>query len=144
MIYDLIKSITAEINKIYPNAKIYDSVVHQGIKLPCFFISSIDINDHPELKDYLKQKIPFVITYIADDKDTNYMDAVYKCMDLFSEAFRYIEVQGKQIKLINKGVEYDSEQKAVYIKFEASLRFKITEQGEIIEKYTLKGVKIHE
>ena len=52
MVYDLVQAIASWIKTQYPDVKIYDGPVLQDIKLPCFFITTLQIEEISSLKDY--------------------------------------------------------------------------------------------
>ena len=67
MVYDLIQVIASWIKALYPDVKIYDGPVLQDIKLPCFFITTLQIDEVSSLKNYYRRGVPFVIDYLPAD-----------------------------------------------------------------------------
>lgn len=122
MVYDLIQAIASWIKTQYPNVKIYDSPVLQDIKLPCFFITTLQIDEVSSLKDFYRRGIPFVIDYLPDDRKPNYMDDIYQVQDAFGLPFRQLAFNDKQLWIKNKMTSYDREQKVLHIQFMLDIR----------------------
>ncbi|MCH1940529.1 phage tail terminator family protein [Holdemania massiliensis] len=122
MVYDLIQAIASWIKTQYPDVKIYDSPVLQDIKLPCFFITTLQIDEVSSLKDYYRRDIPFVIDYLPDDRKSNFMDDIYQVQDTFGLPFRQLALNDKQLWFKNKTISYDREQKVLHIQFMLDIR----------------------
>ncbi|WP_303015362.1 phage tail terminator family protein [Holdemania massiliensis] len=145
MVYDLIQAIASWIKTQYPDVKIYDSPVLQDIKLPCFFITSLQIDEVSSLKDFYRRGIPFVIDYLPDDRKPNFMDDIYQVQDAFGLPFRQLALNDKQLWIKNKTISYDREQKVLHIQFMLDIRQALDPSDPEMNNLSLEeGVKQNE
>lgn len=145
MVYDLIQAIASWIKSLYPDVKIYDGPVLQDIKLPCFFITTLQIDEVSSLKDYYRRGIPFVIDYLPDDRKPNLMDDVYQVQEAFGLPFKQLTFDNKLLWIKNKTITYDREQKVLHVQFMLDIRQALDPDDPDMQNMTLEeGVKQNE
>ena len=145
MVYDLIQAIASWIKSLYPDVKIYDGPVLQDIKLPCFFITTLQIDEVSSLKDYYRRGIPFVIDYLPDDRKPNFMDDVYQVQEAFGLPFRQLILDDRLLWIKNKTISYDREQKVLHIQFMLDIRQALDLDDPAMQDLSLEeGVKQNE
>ena len=145
MVYDLVQAIASWIKTQYPDVKIYDGPVLQDIKLPCFFITTLQIEEISSLKDYYRRGIPFVIDYLPDDHKPNFMDDIYQVQDTFGLPFRQLILNDKHLWIKNKTISYDREQKVLHVQFILDIRQALDPSDPDMQNMTLEeGVKQNE
>ena len=145
MVYDLVQAIASWIKTQYPDVKIYDGPVLQDIKLPCFFITTLQIEEISSLKDYYRRGIPFVIDYLPDDRKPNFMDDVYLIQETFGLPFRQLTLGDRLLWVKNKTISYDREQKVLHVQFILDIRQALDPSDPDTQNMTLEeGVKQNE
>ena len=145
MVYDLVQAIASWIKTQYPDVKIYDGPVLQDIKLPCFFITTLQIEEISSLKDYYRRGIPFVIDYLPDDRKPNFMDDVYQVQEAFGLPFRQLILDDRLLWIKNKTISYDREQKVLHIQFMMDIRQALDPSDPEMNNLSLEeGVKQNE
>lgn len=145
MVYDLIQAVASWIKIQYPDVKIYDGPVLQDIKLPCFFITTLQIEEISSLKDYYRRGIPFVIDYLPDDRKPNFMDDVYLIQETFGLPFRQLTLGDRLLWVKNKTISYDREQKVLHVQFILDIRQALDPGDPDMQNMTLEeGVKQNE
>jgi hypothetical protein len=145
MVYDLVQAIASWIKTQYPDVKIYDGPVLQDIKLPCFFITTLQIEEISSLKDYYRRGIPFVIDYLPDDRKPNFMDDVYQVQEAFGLPFRQLILDDRLLWIKNKTISYDREQKVLHIQFMLDIRQALDPSDPEMNNLSLEeGVKQNE
>lgn len=145
MVYDLVQAIASWIKTQYPDVKIYDGPVLQDIKLPCFFITTLQIEEISSLKDYYRRGIPFVIDYLPDDRKPNFMDDVYQVQEAFGLPFRQLILDDRLLWIKNKTISYDREQEVLHIQFMLDIRQALDPSDPEMNNLSLEeGVKQNE
>ena len=145
MVYDLIQAIASWIKTHYPDVKIYDSPVLQDIKLPCFFITTLQIDEISSLKDFYRRGIPFVIDYLPDDRKPNFMDDIYQVQDAIGLPFRQLALNDRLLWIKDKTISYDREQKVLHIQFMLDIRQALDPNDPDMNNLSLEeGVKQNE
>ncbi|MSA72959.1 hypothetical protein GKD93_17735 [Holdemania massiliensis] len=114
----------------------------QDIKLPCFFITTLQIDEVASLKDYYRRGIPFVIDYLPDDRKPNFMDDVYQVQDAFGLPLRQLTLGDRFLWIKNKTITYDREQKVLHVQFMMDIRQALDPDDPDMQNMTLEeGVK---
>ena len=145
MVYYLVQAIASWIKTQYPDVKNYDGPVLQDIKLPCFFITTLQIEEISSLKDYYRRGIPFVIDYLPDDRKPNFMDDVYQVQEAFGLPFRQLILDDRLLWIKNKTISYDREQKVLHIQFMLDIRQALDPSDPEMNNLSLEeGVKQNE
>lgn len=145
MVYDLIQVIASWIKALYPDVKIYDGPVLQDIKLPCFFITTLQIDEVSSLKNYYRRGVPFVIDYLPADHKPNFMDDIYQVQDAFGLPFRQLQLGDRLLQIKNKTISYDREQKVLHVQFMLDIRQALDPDDPDMQNMTLEeGVKQNE
>ncbi|MEG0416398.1 MAG: hypothetical protein RR565_09695 [Erysipelothrix sp.] len=145
MVCDVIQATVDKIKEHYPNAKIYDTEVKQGLIMPCFFVSSPDLEEFSKLRNIYEMQFPIHITYIVDDKQDDYMSLINDCKGKFSSSFTTLTTrEGSMLHVKKKTIEYDSVERLLRIFFEVRIRCYRKQEGDKIYQVIWKGVSINE
>jgi len=76
MIQNIIDAISMKIDELYPEAKIRDEEIKQGLECPCFYIHLIDL----DYKQYIGNRFflsqPFQIVYFPKEDSNDEMNGV--------------------------------------------------------------------
>ncbi len=145
MVCDVIQATVDKIKEYYPKAKIYDSEVKQGLIMPCFFVSSPDLEELAKLRDIYEVQLPIRITYIVDDKQENYINLINECRSKFSSSFIALTTRKEAILHVKKKmIKFDNVEKLLLISFEVRVRCYRKQDGDKINQVIWKGVSLNE
>lgn len=102
MMIDIRDSVLKEIREKFPNYKIYDEKVLQGLKRPCFFVDLIPVNIE-RLSPTLKEYSLFVDVQYMSEKETK--EEMLIMVDQFETMFNSISFGNLIVQTSNKRFE---------------------------------------
>lgn len=119
-INDVYTAVTTTISQRFPNLRIYEDEMEQGIQAPCFFVKLLPVEQIQELGRRYKRNFPFDIHYYPDPNKDMQMDAHEMAEQLY-ELMEYITVHNK----LQRGIKmkYEFKESVLHFMVEYHFRF---------------------
>lgn len=100
----IVIAINNALEEHFPNIKIYNETIKQGIGPPCFFVTVLNVTTEKGLCRTYTEKISFDVQYVSDLEDSS-----SDFMKVQNSLLRYIEYvqleDGKVVRLENRRIK---------------------------------------
>lgn len=137
MLDDLVNGLAARVKELYPEFAIYDEVVRQGMKEPCFFIKVVAVRFRKELSGRYRLQVTIDLHYF-NSKHNEVMNHDFRIVgQRISEELEAVSVADKVLRIGDK--ESKAVDDVLHVLFDVSVVLFRKEAEALMMAYELEG-----